>query len=64
MKGLNEVWAVSEMCSRFPTVMSSIIALPLDEVLVLVTILTTVKDAFDFVLEGIINLYRGRRRRV
>jgi hypothetical protein len=64
MKGLNEVWAVSEMCSRFPTVMSSIIALPFDEVLVLVTILTTVKDAFDFVLEGIINLYRGRRRRV
>jgi transposase-like protein len=41
MKGLNEVWAVSEMCIRFPTVMSSIIALSFNKVLVLVTILTT-----------------------
>jgi len=64
MKGLNEVRAVSEVCSRFPTVMSGIVAFPFDEVLILVTILTTVKDALDFILKGIINLYRGRRWRV
>jgi hypothetical protein len=64
MKGLNEVRAVSEMCSGFPTVMSSIVAVPFDKVLILVAILMTVKDALDFVLKGIVNLYWRWRRRV
>lgn len=62
MKGLDKVWAVSEMRSRFPTVVSSIVALPFDKVLILVAILTTVKNALNFIFKGIVDLYRGWRR--
>jgi len=61
MKSLNKVWAMGKMCSRLPTVMSSIIALPFDEILILAVILMTIQDAFDFVLQHIINLYQRWR---
>jgi hypothetical protein len=36
------IWGVSEIGSRFPTVMPSVVAFPLNEILILVTIFATV----------------------
>ena len=56
MKGVDELLRVSKVCSWFPTIVPKIIALPFDQVLELVTILTTVQDVFNFIFEFVIDL--------
>ena len=50
------------MSSRFPAVVSCIIALPFDEVLILIAILTTAKDALNLIFKHIIDLNWGWRQ--
>ena len=57
MKIFDKIWGVSEVSGRFPTVVSSIIAFPLNQILVLVTIFAAVENLFDFVFEFIFDLY-------
>jgi hypothetical protein len=56
MKGVNELLGVSKVSSRFPAIMTKIIAFPFDQVLVLVAILTTIQDVFDFIFKLVFNL--------
>ena len=44
------------MRSRFLTIITSIVAFPLDKILKLITIPATVKDSFNFIFQFIINL--------
>jgi hypothetical protein len=60
VEGVNKLLGVSKVSSWFPAVMPSIIALPFDKVLILVAILTTVQDTFNFVFEFVFNLNRFR----
>jgi len=49
---------VSEVSGWFPTVVSSVVAFPFDEVLILVMVLMTVKDALHLVFKFIVHLDR------
>ena len=53
MECFKEVRAVSEVSRRFPVIMPRIIPFPLDKVLVLVAVLTTIQDAFYLVFQFI-----------
>jgi hypothetical protein len=56
MKSVDEIRTMGEVDGRLPTVMSCIIATPLDEVLVLVAIAPAVEDLFDFVFKCVVDL--------
>lgn len=56
MKGVDELLGVSKVCSRFPTIVTLIVSFPLDKVLELVTILTTVEDEFYLVFRFVVDL--------
>jgi hypothetical protein len=51
MKGVDKLLRVSKVSSWFPAVVSSIVAFSFDKVLVLVAILTTIKDTFNFIFK-------------
>jgi len=61
VENFNEVWAVSEVSGWFPTVVARIIPSPLDKVLVLIAVLSTVKNAFNFIF--ILSVDQDRRWR-
>jgi hypothetical protein len=61
MKGCGQFRRVSKISSRFPAVMALIIAFPFNQILILVTILTTIKDGLDFILIYVVNMIRRRR---
>ena len=46
------------MCSRFPTIMTGIISLPFDQVLILIAVLVTVENTFNFIFKIVINFDR------
>ena len=43
------------MCSRFPTVMISIISLPFDQVLILIVVLVTVENTLNFIFKVVVD---------
>ena len=53
---VNKLLAVSKVDSGFLAVMARVVAFPFDKILVLVAILTAVKDAFNFIFKFIIDL--------
>ena len=57
MKGIYKFLGVSKIGGWFPAIVSNKVALPFDQVLVLVSILTTVKNLFNFIFKVIFNLY-------
>jgi hypothetical protein len=60
VEGIYKFLGVSKVSSRFPTIVSCIITAPFDEVLVLVTVLTTVEHTLYFIFKFLINLNRFR----
>jgi hypothetical protein len=61
MEGVNKLLRVSKVSSWFPAIVTRVIALPLDKVLVLVMILTTIQDAFNFIFKLVFDLDWLRR---
>src|SRR6267154_6870458 len=57
VKGIYKLLGVSKVSGWFPTVVPSVVAFPFDEVLILVTILTTVEDALYLVFKFVVHLY-------
>src|SRR6267154_1655967 len=57
VKSVYKLLGVSEVSGWFPTVMPSVVAFPFDEVLMLVTILTTVEDPLHLVFKFVVHLY-------
>jgi hypothetical protein len=61
MEGVNKLLRVSKVSSWSPAIVTRVIALPLDKVLVLVTILTTIQDVFNFIFKLVFDLDWLRR---
>jgi hypothetical protein len=61
MEGVNELLRVSKVSGWFPAIVTRVIALSLDKVLVLVTILTTIQGVFNFIFKLVFDLDRLRR---
>jgi hypothetical protein len=61
IKGIDELLRVSKVSSWFPAVVTGIVAFPFDKVLILVVILTTIQNAFNFIFKFVSNLdqFRG-----
>jgi len=49
VKGIDELFRMSKVCSRFPTIVTRIITFPFDKVLILVTVFATVENVFNFI---------------
>ena len=56
MKGVYKFLGVSEIGGWFPAVVSGMVPFPFDQVLVLVLVLTTVKNLFNFILKFVFDL--------
>jgi len=57
VKSVYKLLEVSEVSGWFPTVMPGVVTFPFDEVLMLVTILTTVEDALHLIFKFVVHLY-------
>jgi hypothetical protein len=64
IKGIYKLLGMSKISSWLPAIVARVVAFPPDKVLVLVAILTTILNTFNFIFQVVINLYRGRRRGV
>jgi hypothetical protein len=58
MECISEIWVVGKVSSQFPTIKSSIIAFPVNKVLMLVVIFAAIQNLFDFVFRLFIDMDR------
>ena len=56
MESVNKLYTMSQVSSRLPTIMSLIIALPLDKILELIAVFATVKDLSSFIFFFVVNV--------
>jgi hypothetical protein len=61
VKSINKIITVGKMSDGFPTVVTIVIAFPLDQILMLIAEVAAVKNIFDFILKFLINLNMCRR---
>jgi hypothetical protein len=56
VKSINKIWTMGKVSSGFPAIVASIVALPLNKILVLVTVFAVVQYVLNFVFDFVVDL--------